>query len=114
MFRTTKDYTTKHGINLKNFVLCLEDVQYTNNSYGSFTSSLGVYPDGGLPATGGYKTITYRVTAYVSEAGLKDGDLGIPVVLKDNSSTFQVPNPDGFETVEDVVAICIDHFNSLI
>lgn len=113
MFTVTSSYTTKHGIDLKDFKLCLEEVSFTNNSYGSFTHASGVYPSE-LPSGGGFRSITYRVSAYVSSAGLSAGNLGIPVILQDGTSVFQVVDPAEFTSVQEAIDQCIAHFKSLI
>lgn len=112
-FTVTTSYLTKHGIDLKNFKLCLEEVAFTNNAYGSFTHTAGSFPSE-LPMGGGYRSITYRVSAYVSDEGLAAGNLGIPVILVDGSSTFQVTEPVEFSTVADVMDQCIAHFKTLV
>lgn len=114
MFTVTKDYITKHGLNLKNMQLTLAEVNFTNNNYGVFSANeQGEYPSE-LPQTGGYKTITYRVVAYVSKEGMLAGDLGLPVVLRDGSTVFQIPEVTEITTVSSVVSQCIAHFNSLL
>jgi hypothetical protein len=113
MFTVTGSYITKHGLDLKNFKLLVEGVSFTNNSYGSLEPVAGVYPTE-LTISGGYKTITYRVSAYVSEEGLADGDLGIPVILRTGESTFQVPECGQFSTVSDILGMCQAHFKTLL
>lgn len=113
MFTITKSYVTKHGIDIKDWVLCIQDISFSHSLNGFVQHSLGEYPEN-LPTGNQYRSITYTVTAYSSAEGLAAGNLPIQVILQDGTGNFQVSNPKDFSTTSELVDMCVEHFSTLI
>lgn len=112
MFTITQDYINQFGINIKNHLLTIKDVNYTVNS----TQYIGKETEDVQLTNSSY--LTYRVESFISQEAYDAGSQGMPVLSPANgvnpSGNFYIQNPIVDSDKESILELCQNNFAALI
>lgn len=111
MFTITQDYINQFGINIKNHLLTIKDVNYTVNS----THYIGKETENPQITNSSY--LTYRVESFISQEAYDAGSQGMPVLPPTGvnpSGNFYIQDPIVDLNKESMLELCQNNFVALI